>query len=318
MQRTLRTSLPAVALLASVPLCAEDTIPALNLSLQPQLLKTELVTSDSQELKEAKLNSGLEFALDYGHVELAVDYQLQSHFKADALDSGDLSQLLNATLRSKALDEALGLKAGIQANSTVRRGGDSYRYRVAPGFKKSVPDLADVDFRYEYVLDKSPGATVEKEKRGYVLGLKGALQDGRLTWSSSYRATDESQARQSPVRTTELINFKSRYLVASDMHLEFSSALKHQSVPGAVDAAGYEEKRYGAGIAWSPSENYSLALKVNRLEENRSQGEQFFGSGTFSWMPDPDMEFSVGYGDQLIEGARGLMFNTLLRLDATP
>ena len=155
----------------------------------------------------------------------------------------------------------------------------------------------------------------EKEKRSYRLGIKGETQDGRLTWSGSYRATDLVQGPQTPVRTTELLDFKSRYVVASDIHLELSSAVKHEEVPGAAASSAYQESRYGAGIAWSPSGHYSLTLKLNRLDENRSQGEQYFGSGKLSWIPQQDMEFSLAYGDQLIEGARGLMFNTKLMLD---
>jgi hypothetical protein len=311
-----QTTLLLIGLLPAVPAVLADGAPSFSLSLQPDLLSTELVTSDAREIKEARVNSGLGLALDYGDIELAVDYRVETQFKAgDAPADEFLSQRARATLSSASLNELLGLTAGIKADSVVRAGGDIYRHRVAPGFSKSLPAVADLDFRYEYELDKSSATATEKEKWGYVVGLKGVMQAGRLNWSGTYKTIDVTDEHRLTLKSIELLKFKSRYLLMQDMHLEFSSSIKQESIPGAIASAAYREERFGAGIAWSPSEHYSLAFRVNKLEENRSDREQLFGSGTLSWYPDPDLEFSLGYGDQLIEGARGVMLNTRFRLD---
>ena len=93
-----------------------------------------------------------------------------------------------------------------------------------------------------------------------------------------------------------------------------------ETVRGAGQKGGdtednYAEKRYGAGIAWSPRENYSVAFRVNRLDESRSSDTEFLRSGEISWTPRRNLEFSLNYGDQLVEGERGVMISTRLKLD---
>ena len=73
----------------------------------------------------------------------------------------------------------------------------------------------------------------------------------------------------------------------------------------------------GAGLAWSPSQYYSLAVKLNRRSESRDDDEYIFGSGVFSWYPNQDMEFTLSYGDRLVEGSPALMLGTRIDLDGT-
>ena len=84
---------------------------------------------------------------------------------------------------------------------------------------------------------------------------------------------------------------------------------------GGLENDFYNETRYGAGFAWSPSRYYSVAFKVNKLDESRDQQDEVFGSGTVSWFPQRNMEFTFSYGDHLVEGARGVMFSTRIDLN---
>jgi hypothetical protein len=309
----------ACALLwGAVSASAEQAAGGVSVSLQPRLFRAELVTTEAQRLKEARLKSGLGLALDYGSVELDVDYQLQSLLKEEgALGEDSVSQLLKASLHSSALNKLLGLNAGIKANSVVKAGGNSYRYSVAPGFTKSLSQLADLAVNYQYILGKTSATAVEKEQRGYSVSLKGDLQQGRLVWSGAYRAASTVENNLALARSTEVIDFKSSFQVVPAMHLELSSVFKQEYLPGESGYDTYSEKRYAAAVAWSPSAEYALALRVNRLEDTRYNEPELFGSGTVTWFPQRNHERSLGYGDQLIEGDRGLMFNTILRLDPT-
>jgi hypothetical protein len=312
--------LTSTLVLACAGARADDTesVPTLNLAIMPALFKSEFVTAESEEIKTAKLNSGLGVALAYGDVQVAVNYNLQGLLKADQtmLGEDNLSQLLKASVRSKALDQALGVKANFSADSMVKSGGDIYRYRVTPGFSKSLADLAALNFKYEYQLNKPSAQAIEQEKRGYALGLKGSARQGRVNWSSAYTATSEYRDRVLLTKSTEVLGFKSSIVIVPQMKLELSSAIKQQTIfKGSTDDASIE-KRYGAALAWSPSESYSLALKLNKLEQSRQEREEYFGSGSVSWFPKPNLEFSLDYGDQLVEGARGLMITT--RLDLGP
>jgi hypothetical protein len=99
------------------------------------------------------------------------------------------------------------------------------------------------------------------------------------------------------------------------MELQVSGqSLDETRFDGGLENAPYTETRYGAGPDWSPSRFYSVAFQVNHLEESRQETENVFGSGTVSWFPQPNLEFTLSYGDQLVEGARGVLFSTKIDL----
>lgn len=297
-------------LLAVAPVSAGSGDPVISYSIDPQL-------SVSGGEGEAQLQSGLGLALRNEVLAVSVNYKLQSLLKDEGeLDANAFSQHMGASVHSSALNELLGLRADISADSQINAGEGAYRYRVIPAFSKSLADLADLNFQYQYELDKTSAQALEKEKKGYSMGLKGSLQQGRLTWKGDYRTTDVFEVGLAQTQSNESLEFESRYRVVSDLHLELSSAIKDETrfADGTIDNV-YSEKRYGAGLAWSPSRHYSLAFKVNKLNEERTDEEKLFGSGTVSWFPQRNLEFSLSYGDQLIEGARGLMLSTRINLD---
>jgi hypothetical protein len=302
------------ALLVSGFACAEGLNTAV--SFTPNLLSVDVKQDAQAEMQEARFNSGLGLALKNDLVQFAVDYKVQSRLQDEGrLDENAISQNVGASLYSAALNEMLGLDADITAGSTIKSGGDAYIYRITPGFSKSIADLAKVSLQYEYLLDKPSADAVEKEKTGYSMGLNGSLQDGRLTWRGNYRSTDVFAGGVEQLQSTEMLEFESRYQLVPELRLEVSGTSKDETLfDGGLENDFYTETRYGAGVAWSPSKHYSVAFKVNKLDETRNDQQEVFGSGTVSWFPQKNMEFTLSYGDHLVEGARGLMLSTKIGL----
>ena len=239
-------------------------------------------------------------------------------------ESGEASLRLQPTLLEVGQDSLqsgfdLALDSDLldlSFDSSVTLDENAYRYRVVPGFSKSIDDLADLSVRYEYELNQPFDQALAKEKMGYSMGLKGSLQEGRLTWKSRFRSTSIYEQGLAHTQDIELLEFESRYQLVSALHLELSSAVRDEtSFSGGLIDDIYSERRYGAGISWAPSRYYSLAFKLNRLDESRYDSEQLTGSGKVSWFPQRNLEFSLSYGDQLVEGARGVLFSTRINLD---
>ncbi|MCX2980929.1 hypothetical protein EYC98_08635 [Halieaceae bacterium IMCC14734] len=288
----------------------------LSYSFEPALFNAQWVGSDSEELQEARFNSGLGVSLRHELVQVAVDYKVESRLQDQgALDAQAVSQIMGATLRSDALNQFLGVDAGLDASSKVTAGGDAYRYRVRPGLTTSMKDLADLSVHYQYQLDKTAAASVAKEKRGVIMGLAGTLQGGRLSWDGAWESFNEFADRLTHTRSTDVFKFSTRYQVASELLLEMSSAVKHETRFVAADSSINSERLYRAGLAWTPSAEYSLSFKVNRLDKTRYDEQEVFGSGSLNWFPQRNLSFSLGYGDALIDGERGLLFSTKLDLD---
>ncbi|MEP5765246.1 MAG: hypothetical protein ABJ308_11670 [Halieaceae bacterium] len=305
------------ALLVAAAVHAESPGGGLRASFTPKLLSLELKEDEQDNLQEARINSGLGLALQNDLLEFALDYQLQSRLQDHGrFDENVLSQQLGASLHSSALNELLGLDADIHAGSTIKAGGDAYQYRIAPAVSKSIADLARLSVAYEYSLDKASAAAEEQQKTGYSMGLNGSVRNGRLTWKGNYRSTDTYAARLDQVQSIELLEFESRYQLIPELSLEVSGANKDETLfdEGLANEI-VTETRYGAGLAWSPSAHYSVAFKVNRLDETRHKQDEVFGSGAVSWFPQPNLEFKLSYGDHLVEGARGLMLSTRIDLN---
>ena len=60
-----------------------------------------------------------------------------------------------------------------------------------------------------------------------------------------------------------------------------------------------------------------MAFKVNKRSESRKDHEGVFGSGVLSWFPNRELEFTLSYGDRLIDGARALMLGTKIDLSGS-
>ena len=301
----------SAASLFSLSAVAQD---ADGLSFTPDLLSVEMKEDDQDALEEARFKSGLGVKLNSGIVQFAVDYNVESQLKESA-DKAAVSQQVGASLYSSALNDLLGMNADIKAGSTFKSGGDAYEYSITPGLSKSLAELGDFSVKYIYLLDKDGAQSLEKEKLGYSMGLNGETSDGRLSWKGNYHATDV-YGGVDQLQSTELLEFESAYQLAPELQLQVSGRSKDETLfDGGIENDFYTETRYGAGFAWSPSRYYSVAFKVNKLDESRTQNDEVFGSGTVSWFPQRNMKFTLSYGDHLVEGARGLMFSTRIDLN---
>jgi uncharacterized protein (PEP-CTERM system associated) len=297
----------ATSLSVGAPVHAEGL--STKLDLNPDYLKVEVKKDDKNILQEARFNSGLGLQFRNDLLQFAVDYKAQVRVKNKATDSV-FSQQVGASLHSNALNRLLGVNANIRTGSTIKQGGDTYHYSVTPGFSKSFSDLAKLSVQYQYMLDKANAAASKKEKSGFRMGLSGKAQQGRLTWKGNYGTTDVFGGSWQ-LQSTEMLAFESRYQLAPELRLELSGRSKDETLfARGLEHDIFNETRYGAGLAWSPSQYYSVALKLNKSSESRYEKEDIFGSGILSWFPSRELEFTVSYGDHLIGGARAFMLGT--------
>lgn len=291
----------------------EPALP-LNLSITPKLFDSEFVTSASEEIDEARLHSGLGLKLVSELLAVDVDYKLQSVLKetttANALTPNALNQQFNAVLKSTALNELFGFDAGIRADTVFRDGRNRYRTKVTPGISRSISDLARFSVNYDYELDKPASKRQPSEKRGYSMLLDGTARGGRLTWSGAYRNASIFEEKLVLTKAVEALDLKSRYLFGPALHVELSSAFRQETLFSGTGQSLLTRQRYGAAFAWSPSEAYSLALKVNSRNDSQSDRRDTYGSGSISWSPRPDLELILDYGDQVAEDDRGWVLHT--------
>jgi hypothetical protein len=286
------------------------------LNFTPNFLSVEARKNEQNALHEARINSGLDLKFRNELLQLAVDYNVQLQLK-EAADDATISQKLGASIHSSALNRLLGLNADIRAGGTIKHGGDAYVYSITPGFSKSFSDLATLSVQYNYLLDQANAKAMEKEKIGYRMGLSGKAREGRLTWKGNFGSID-SFGGAWQMQSTELLEFESRYQLGPALRLEFSGHSKDETVLDLeLKRSFVNETRYGAGLAWSPSQYYSLAFKVNKSSLSREDHEHVFGSGILSWFPNRKMELTVSYGDRLIDGARALMLGTKIDLSGS-
>jgi hypothetical protein len=279
----------------------------------PKFLSVDARKDDHDVLQEARFNTGLGLKLRSELLQFAVDYKVQVQLK-DKTDDADLSQRVGARFYSSALNRILGLETDVRAGSTIRQGGDAYVYSITPGLSKSFSDLATLSVQYKYMLDQANAKAMEKEKTGYRMGLSGKARGGRLTWRGHYGSTDVSGGAWQ-LRSTELLEFESRYQLGPEIRFEFSGRSKNETMfDRGLEHDFFNEIRYGAGLAWSPSQYYSVAFKVNKLSESRNDHEDIFGSGILSWFPNRELEFTVSYGDHPVGGVRALMLGTKIDL----
>jgi hypothetical protein len=303
-----RQAIFALALpLLSLPAYGDALDTTLNLT--PELLSVEMAPARG----EARFGSGLGLKLRNDLLQLDLDYRLQSQLDETEADPA-LSQRVGASLRSSLLNQVLGMDAAIRAGSTIRAGGDSYVYSVSPGFAKSLAELGRVNVRYEYLLDKAAADAVEQETTGISMGLRGSTDDGRLDWWGSYHSSDVFGGVEQ-LESSERLEFASGLQLIPELRLEVSGhSLDETRFDSGLVNELYTETLLGAGLSWSPSSQYSVALKVNSLEESRGRTQDVYGSGTVSWFPQPDLRFILSYGDHLHEGARGVLLETRIDL----
>jgi len=298
--------LSATALLSAVaaPLCLGAN---LDLSVNPG------VTAQNDANKPQNVSPGLGFSVQDPFLNVAVDYKFQAQVDESGLSHKDKeAQHLGAALSSRKLDQLLGFRTQVRAASLFRD-GDSYIHRISPGFTRPLAKLATLNLNYQYSLNKPSATAVEQEEQSYSLGLQGSLDDGRLNWSGAWRSAD-TQVGQPLTRTLETFDFRSNYLIAPDIKLELSGAIKQSANIRANSEVYHDETRYGAGFSWAPSQQYSMSFAVNHLTKSQTGEAEILRSGSFNWYPMQDVTFTLNYGDQLVEGAPGVLLTTELDL----
>ncbi len=312
----LKTSLYGYLLVACQSLHAYEAFNFGQYALQTKSLDTEVVGTEKDELAKAEFNSGLGLAMSNSLIDINVDYLFKGQVEdAGESDKGDLSQALTASMRSGVLNELLAVDAKIQADSLIDVAGDAYHYAITPGFSRSVYDLFDVDMAYNYRLVKPSDINLLEETKGYSVGLNGSMDAGRLIWQGKYSDSDMFREQALDVETTRLFDFTSSYRLIEDLSLELKGLIKNLTQFENGSNQTENEKHFGAGFLWAPSEKYTFSLNVNRVNKSADGNQDVFGGGKFTWSPKPDLDVSLGYGDDLQDGTRGVMFSTKLDLD---
>ncbi|ARN72683.1 hypothetical protein BST96_00275 [Oceanicoccus sagamiensis] len=303
-------------LLACQSLLAYETFNFGQYALQAKSLDTEVVGTEKDELAKAQFNSGLGLAMSNSLFDINVDYLFKGHVEdAGDNDKGDLSQALSASMRSALLNDLLAVDANIQADSLIDVAGNAYHYAVTPGFSRSFYNLFDMDMAYNYRLVKPSDIHLLEETKGYSVGLNGSMDQGRLVWQGKYSDSDMFRDQALDVETTRLFDFTSSYRLIEDLSLELKGLIKNLTQFDNGSNQTENEKHFGAGFLWSPSEKYSFSLNLNQVNKSTDGNQDIFGGGKITWSPKPDLDLSLGYGDDLQDGSRGLMFSTKLDLD---
>ncbi len=345
-------TLPAV-LLAHCVYASPDrgSNSSISYALTPTLLGAKVIPTKKNGLKEVRMHSGVGVSLSNPLLNVSVDYKLRGSMKNTA--RSDVAQVLSTALRSGYLNSLFGMNASIKAVTTIKSGGNGFRYQLSPSIHKNLSNLARLDLKYSYILDKPSPVTSARETRDYSVGvrgkfndglawhskysikqtltegrnqapngrrtkdytidLNGRLDEGRLTWRSTYKASDSLNTSGGPDEkaSQESVDLKTRYQINRDLLIELTSAVKHRELAQADRS--FSKTLLGAGLSWSPLAEYSLALKVNKVSQ--TQQIDYLRSGTLVWHPERHLAFSLGYGDQLVEGTRGFMLSTKVDLD---
>ncbi len=295
--------------------CAQQALPGLSLSIKPRLLDSRIVNQSKDKSTQAQLNSGLAVSVASRILAVDVDYGMLGVINEHSTKSEkSFSQRFDARLQSSLLNETLGVDAIVTAESLLRDGGQIYRSKVSPGFSAALTGQARLSVNYDYVLDKPSRLSAARESRGYSLTLGGSLNKGRLAWSTQYSANSEYEDRLLLTRAIEGLALKSSYQLGATLQIEVSSAFRQELRVVDNGEALSAESRHSAALSWSPTDQYSLGFKLQSRDQSDQQHWQTSGSGTFRWLPHPDLQFTLDYGDQLIEGSAGWMLHTRLNI----
>ncbi len=279
-------------------------------------LKPTPISAKETAAEDTQLASGVELAMNNALLNLALKYKVQSHFdeSGDLVDNGT-SQRIGAQLNSTFLDSLLDGKTNIVTESVFISGTDAYRHQFNPTYSRPLLGLATLNMGYRYGLEGNDAANADNTSSAYRFGLKGSLPWLPVDWSGGYVTSSKLNGSNSQTTNIESFNLQSNYTVSPQMTVKLFSKLKEEEISlGATDTSS-SELRYGAGVVWQPSSEYALDLKIDKQTLSATGEESILRSGTVSWFPEEGLKLSLKYGDQLVEGARGLMLNTALDLD---
>lgn len=286
---------------------------ALDLDLD---LRTNPITAQETANDDTQLASGLEVALNNALVNVALKYKVQSRFdeSGDSVDNGT-SQRLGAQFNSSLVDELLRGETRIRAESVFIDGAEQYRHQFNPTYSRPVLGIATLDMGYRYGLEGTSAAAGENTSSAYEFGLKGSLPWLPMDWSGGYVTASKLDGSSSHITSIESFKLQSNYTVSPQMTVQLFTRLREEELAAGALETQTSELRYGAGVVWQPSSEYALDLKIDRQSLSATGEVSTLRTGTLSWFPEEGLKLSLKYGDQLVEGARGLMFRTAFDLD---
>ena len=287
-------------------------------SLNLGLTTTPLAARETAK-NHTQLDSGLELALNGASMNMVLNYLVQGHFdeSGDLLQNGT-SQRLDAQLRSSMLDSLLYGTTRISAQSIFVTGSGKYRHQFNPTYSRSLLGLATIDMGYRFGLEGSNAAAYGDRSSAYEFRLKGTLDSLPISWRGSYTTSDTLKGGHGELVNTESFRLQSHYSVSPSMTLQMSSRLTEEAKSRSSSMAYSSALRYGAGLVWKPSTEYAVDIEIDRQIESTTGKEVLVSRGAFSWFPEAGLKLSLEYGDQLVDGARGLMLTTAFNLDRFP
>ena len=302
------------ALLSGTLLLA-TTLPCLGKSLDITLQPGQ--ARENFQWQEAdQLHSAMNLAVHSELVKLAVDYNVRARMDDQGVvDNTSTEQRLGAIVRSSRLDQLLGGTSQLKTESVLQTGTERYTPRLSPTFSRPVLDIGTLDVQFGYLLSGNYASTTQKRTKSYSFGLRGSLPGGQVKWRGAYSTSSTFRGQAAATLNVENFKLQSEYRIAPKMKLQLFANHKQRTRLAASREIVGAERRYGAGISWQPSKEYSLDLKVDRQERPQAGEQALLQSGSLSWFPSNSLALSLNYGDQLIDGERGILLSTELEFD---
>lgn len=270
---------------------------------------------DETLVSTALLNSKLKIASETDFINVALNYEMEGRLQDDRKQQqGTMSQRIGASVNSDLVNEYLGANATITTNKLIDQNGNAYQYSVKPALTKSITHYSDLGFYYDYRVDRNASTSSENKTEELAFDLRGDMVDGRLAWRGRYLASSVGRVGKHRSDNLEAVDFESRFRVNDKMELDLSWAFKNRDVLNDSRRVEYEEVSYAAGLAWMPSQYYSISMKVKKRNDTPFTERGYSSVGSLTWSPAKRLRISVNYDDQFFDGLGGWQLNTSLDL----
>ena len=315
--------LPAPLVLAKLPSSLDTPLP-INLPLPfdlsrflPKIEKKQLSTDyrpdkEGRYLKGATLQSGMALSLKNPLMNFNLDYTLRGQLKQE---QGDLKHLLAGSLRSQRIDKILNMSAAVIASSQIDGDGDVYRHQLRSELRRPLHNIGNLRLSYDYDVNRRSSLLEAESRRGVSVNLDGVLDLGikwldGLHWNTYYNNYSNAKQGNDKQQLVEQWRVNSRYQLRNDLSLDLGGGARREFDRNAPDVQALQ-RRYTAGISWSPLADYALELQYHRVDQSNDQ-QAYFGSGNLVWTPEPLWRVELSYRDQLLPGQAGVMLSARL------